>query len=68
MANAGGVTVSYLDWVQGLQQFFWTEEEVNHHLERMMVRAEHRVRLRVAALTQAIQRVADALYTRGIYP
>ncbi|MDR7436930.1 MAG: Glu/Leu/Phe/Val dehydrogenase [Armatimonadota bacterium] len=77
LANAGGVIVSYFEWVQGLQQFFWTEEEVNHHLERMMVRAFHRVwqaaeahkvRLRVAALIQAISRVADALYTRGIYP
>jgi glutamate dehydrogenase (NAD(P)+) len=77
LANAGGVIVSYFEWVQGLQQFFWTEEEVNHHLERMMVRAfhrvwqaamEHKVRLRVAALIQAISRVADALYTRGLYP
>ena len=77
LANAGGVIVSYFEWVQGLQQYFWTEEEVNQHLERMIVRAfhrvwqraeEHNVRLRVAALVHAISRVADALYIRGIYP
>lgn len=77
LANSGGVIVSYFEWVQGLQQFFWTEEEVNQHLESMIVRAfhrvwqmseEHKVRLRVGALIRAINRVADALYTRGIYP
>ena len=77
LANAGGVIVSYFEWVQGLQQFFWTEEEVNQNLERTLVRAfhrvwqtaeEHRVRLRVGALIRAIGRVADALFLRGIYP
>ncbi|MDQ7828715.1 MAG: Glu/Leu/Phe/Val dehydrogenase [Armatimonadota bacterium] len=77
LANAGGVIVSYFEWVQGLQQFFWTEEEVNQNLERTLVRAfhrvwqtaeEYRVRLRVGALIRAIGRVADALYLRGIYP
>ena len=77
LANAGGVIVSYFEWVQGLQQFFWTEEEVNANLERILVRsfhkvwetaAQHRVRLRVGALIMAIGRVADALYIRGIYP
>ena len=77
VANAGGVIVSYFEWVQGLQQFFWTEEEVNQNLERIMVRsfgqvlqvaADRKVDLRMAALIRAIDRVADALFTRGIYP
>ncbi len=77
LANAGGVIVSYFEWVQGLQQFFWTEEEVNENLERIMVRSfgqvaavaeERRVTLRTAALIRGIDRVAGALYIRGIYP
>ncbi|HEV8339663.1 MAG TPA: Glu/Leu/Phe/Val dehydrogenase [bacterium] len=77
LANAGGVIVSYFEWVQGLQQFFWSEDEVNQNLERILVRefqrvwqtaAEYKVRLRVGALIRAINRVANALYIRGIYP
>jgi len=77
LANAGGVIVSYFEWVQGLQQFFWTEEEVNQNLERIMVRSfgqvlrvsqDRKVSMRTAALIRAIERVADALMTRGIYP
>ncbi len=77
LANAGGVIVSYFEWVQGLQQFFWAEDEVNENLERIMVRSfgqvlgvaeERRVDLRTAALIRAIDRVAGALYIRGIYP
>ncbi len=77
LANAGGVIVSYFEWVQGLQQFFWTEEEVNQNLERIMVRSfgqvmrtaqERKVTMRTAALIRAIDRVAEALMTRGIYP
>jgi len=77
LANAGGVIVSYFEWVQGLQQFFWTEEEVNQNLERIMVRSfgqvlrasqDRKVPMRTAALIRAIERVADALMTRGIYP
>jgi glutamate dehydrogenase (NAD(P)+) len=69
--------VSYFEWVQGLQQFFWTEEEVNHNLERIVVRAfgqvaqvseERKVNMRTAAMIRAIDRVAEALYLRGIYP
>lgn len=77
LANAGGVSVSYFEWVQDLQAYFWSEAEINEHLERLMVstfeRVAHladarRVTLRMAALIVAIQRVADALLTRGIYP
>lgn len=77
LANAGGVIVSYFEWVQGLQQFFWTEDEVNQNLERIIIRAfehvwkvsqERKVNLRTAAMIRAIDRVAEALYLRGIYP
>ena len=77
LANAGGVTVSYFEWVQDLQSYFWTEQEINTHLERLMVSTfarvaalaqERRMTLRTAALIVAVQRVADALMTRGIYP
>lgn len=77
LANSGGVIVSYFEWVQGLQQFFWSEEEVNQNLERVLVKAfgqvvqvaeERKVSMRVAAMIRAIDRVAEALYLRGIYP
>ncbi len=77
LANAGGVIVSYFEWVQDLQAFFWSEEEVNRRLEQVMVEAFHgvallarerEVDLRTAALIYAIGRVADALLARGIYP
>jgi glutamate dehydrogenase (NAD(P)+) len=77
LANAGGVTVSYFEWVQGLQEFFWTEEEINERLERIMMRSfahtldlalKERISMRLAAYLVAVKRVADATLLRGIYP
>lgn len=77
LANSGGVIVSYFEWVQDLQSFFWDESEIFRQLERILVRAydltmrtaeEHRVDLRTAAQLAAIKRVADAIKIRGIYP
>ncbi|HSP10410.1 MAG TPA: Glu/Leu/Phe/Val dehydrogenase [Candidatus Dormibacteraeota bacterium] len=77
LANAGGVTVSYFEWVQDLQSFFWGEDEINARLEKVMHRAfsevwdtsrERGVSLRHGAYILAIQRVAQATMDRGIYP
>jgi glutamate dehydrogenase (NAD(P)+) len=77
LANAGGVVVSYFEWVQGLQSFFWTEEEVNQRLQHVMEDAFHevleisqreKVDMREAAYMLAIGRVANAMMIRGIYP
>ncbi len=76
LANAGGVTVSYFEWVQDRQGYFWTEERVNRRLNRMMRSAfdnlyqvcdEHKITMRQAAYVYAINRVAETLKLRGIY-
>ena len=77
LANAGGVVVSYFEWVQGLQEYFWTEDEVNRRLDEITSRAfaaawelkeRESVSLRLAAYGLAVQRVADATAIRGLYP
>lgn len=77
LANAGGVTVSYFEWVQGLQFNFWDEREINLKLREIMVRSfndvsqisqEKKIDMRVAAYILAIDRVARATIIRGIYP
>jgi glutamate dehydrogenase (NAD(P)+) len=77
LANAGGVTASYFEWVQDLQSFFWSEHEVNEKLGSIMKRAfrevlqvaeERRLPMRMAAYVKAVERVAAATRERGLYP
>ncbi len=77
LANAGGVVVSYFEWVQDLQCFFWDEKEVNRNLRRIMVRSfkevwdfsrKQGVSLRLGAYMLAVDRVAGAVQSRGIFP
>jgi glutamate dehydrogenase (NAD(P)+) len=77
LANAGGVVVSYFEWVQGLQEYFWKEDEVNAKLKGIVdkafeetwhVHTSRDVSMRLAAYGLAVQRVAEATTTRGLYP
>ena len=77
LANAGGVVVSYFEWVQGLQYYFWRESEITARLQEVMTRAFNRVwalgakegtDLRTAALMEGVKRVAEGYKVRGLYP
>ncbi len=77
LANAGGVVVSYFEWVQGLQEYFWKEDEVNAETPRDRLPCLRgdlgaprvaQTSMRMAAYGAAVQRVAEATTTRGLYP
>jgi glutamate dehydrogenase (NAD(P)+) len=77
LANAGGVVVSYFEWVQGLQYYFWRESEINSRLQELIIRAYNQVsalakkesvNLRMAALMLGIRRIAEGFQLRGFYP
>jgi glutamate dehydrogenase (NAD(P)+) len=77
LANAGGVVVSYFEWVQDLQAFFWKESVINENLDDIMTKAfrdvralqeKHKVDMRQAAFMLAVDRLAGCLRYRGIFP
>lgn len=76
LANSGGVIVSYFEWVQDLQNFFWSEEEINKNLKKIIVKSFHetlklsrekKVSIRIAALMLGIKKISDAMLIRGLY-
>jgi glutamate dehydrogenase (NAD(P)+) len=77
LCNAGGVVVSYFEWVQGLQSFFWDENEVRRQMERKLldnldvvirVSTQRKCTLRLAAYVIAVERIMEAMQLRGVYP
>jgi glutamate dehydrogenase (NAD(P)+) len=77
ICNAGGVTVSYFEWVQDFSSFFWTEDEINLRLDKIMVGAlrriwdtadQHKISLRTATFAVACERILMARQERGLYP
>jgi glutamate dehydrogenase (NAD(P)+) len=77
LCNAGGLTVSYFEWVQDIQQLMWSEEQVHDKLQELMLKAYHQVRnlarersfsMRMAALTRGIEKVSQEKLRRGLYP
>jgi glutamate dehydrogenase (NAD(P)+) len=77
LCNAGGVTVSYFEWVQDMQQYFWSENQINENLQRLMLKAFHQVLdksrerkigMRTAALSLGVEKVAREKHRRGLYP
>ena len=77
LANAGGVVVSYFEWVQDIQRYFWDLDEINSKLETIMVRSfaevmdmaqRSKATMREAAMLLAVRRVEEAIIARGVYP
>ena len=77
ICNAGGVTVSYFEWVQDFSSFFWTEDEINVRLDKILIDAlrkiwetadKHTTTLRTAAFAVACERILSARKVRGLYP